>query len=154
MTTSAAPPAAPLPPKPRVSTFAALQVKNYRFYLGSGFFQAGAMNMQMLANGWFAYHLTGSTAVLGLTLLAQAIPQTALSFVGGVVSDRIPRRLLLMMVFGINAALASWIAISAQLEIISGETSFSDRSSSDVAWRSSCRPAKASSASSLGAIAS
>ena len=76
------------------------------------------MNMQMLANGWFAYNLTGSTAVLGLALLAQAIPQTALSFVGGVVSDRIPRRLLMMMVFGINAALALWIAISAQLEII------------------------------------
>ena len=48
--------------------------------------------MKQLANGWFAFELTGSTAILGLTLLAQAIPQTVLSFAGGVVSDRFPRQ--------------------------------------------------------------
>lgn len=98
--------------------FDALKVRNFQFYSLSGVFHMAAMNMQQLANGWFAYHLTGSSAVLGLTLLAQAIPQVCLSFVGGVVSDRVPRRLLMQMVFGINALLSLWIAVSAQLGFI------------------------------------
>jgi MFS family permease len=77
-----------------------------------------AMNMQMMANGWFAYHLTGSPAILGATLLASAVPQTSLSFVGGVVSDRVPRRLLMMAVFTTNALLSLWIALFAQMGII------------------------------------
>ena len=109
------------PPPPRRSPFAgfdALKVKNFRFYAMSGIFQTAAMNMQMLANGWYAYHLSGSSSVLGLTLLAQAIPMTFLSFVGGVVSDRVPRRYLMMMVFTVMALLSLWIGVSAQLGII------------------------------------
>ena len=119
-TAAAAPPS--VPPKKtgglNLKAFDALNVRNFRFYALSGLFQMAAMNMQMLANGWFAYHLTGSSAVLGLTLLATAIPQVLLSFVGGVVSDRVPRKLLMQGVFTVNGLLALWIGVWAQFGLI------------------------------------
>ncbi len=91
----------------------ALNVPNYRFFTLSGIFQQCALNMEMLTNGWFAYQLTGSTTVLGLALLAQALPQTIFSFVGGTVSDRVPRRYLMMICFTLAACVNLWIGISA-----------------------------------------
>ena len=98
--------------------FDALSVPNFRYFTASSVFLSAAMNMQQLANGWYAYHLTGSTAVLGLTLLAQAIPQTVLSMFGGVLSDRVPRRYLMMTAFTGYALLAFWIAFSIVLGTI------------------------------------
>src|ERR1019366_5518572 len=86
-----APPPAPasLAPRPSIlSGFSALTVRAYQFYTLSAILQQMAESMQQLANSWFAYTLTGSTIVLGLALLAQAIPQTVFSFAGGVVADR------------------------------------------------------------------
>ena len=96
----------------------ALSVPNFRFFTASSVFLSAAMNMQQLANGWYAYHLTGSTAILGLTLLAQAIPQTVLSIFGGVLSDRLPRRYLMMTAFTGYSLLAFWIALSILLDTI------------------------------------
>lgn len=47
-----------------------LRIRAYQFYAVSILLEGMTESMQMLANGWYAYHLTGSTAVLGLTLLA------------------------------------------------------------------------------------
>lgn len=92
--------------------FSALSLRAYQFYVVSITLQGMAENMQMLANGWYAYQLTGSTAVLGLTLLAQAIPQILFSFVGGVVSDRFSRRTVWMVTVVLTGMLALWLGIS------------------------------------------
>ena len=55
-----------------------------------------AMQMQMIAQGYLAYHLTGSATVLGLVGMASGLPQLALGLVGGVVADRVPKRRLLV----------------------------------------------------------
>lgn len=98
--------------------FSALGLRPYQFYTASAMLQGMAESMQMLANGWYAYYLTGSTAVLGLTLLAQAVPQTLLSFGGGVVADRFPRRTVWMVCVLLTAALSLWLAISVVLNTI------------------------------------
>ena len=78
-------------PKERFAGFDAFRVPAYRWYILCAVLQQTAESMKQLANGWFAYELTGSTAILGLTILAQAVPQTFMSLFGGVIADRYPR---------------------------------------------------------------
>jgi MFS family permease len=52
--------------------------------------------MQMVAKGWFLYALTGSPFLLGLMGAASGIPMFALSFLGGVIADRVDKRQLLL----------------------------------------------------------
>jgi MFS family permease len=87
--------AAPIAPKPRFATFAALGVRDYRV-LWLGMLAAfTAMQMQMIAQGFLAYKLTGSATVLGLVGFSSGLPQLCLGLFGGVVADRVPKRRLL-----------------------------------------------------------
>jgi len=110
----------PAPPQGRFGLrgFDALKVRGFQYFAVSTALQMGAESMQLLANGWYAYKLTGSTAILGLTLLAQAIPQIFLSVVGGAVSDRLPRRTIWMVCVIASGVLSGWIAVSILLGTI------------------------------------
>ena len=101
-----------------LKTFDSLKIKNYRYYFGSNFFQMACMNMQMLATGWFMYILTGSSALLGLTMLANAIPQLVLSPFGGSIADRIPKKYTILAGLIASSALALWIAGSVSFGVI------------------------------------
>jgi MFS family permease len=69
---------------------------NYRLY----WFGALASNigtwMQMVAQGWLVYQLTGSELFLGVVGFASAIPTLFLSLFGGVLADRFERRRLML----------------------------------------------------------
>jgi MFS family permease len=77
-------------------TFAALRHPNYRLY----WFGALASNIgtwiQMVAQGWLVYELTGSAFYLGVVGFATAIPTLFLSLFGGVLADRFERRRLMV----------------------------------------------------------
>ena len=62
--------------------------------------------MQLVAQGWLVYDLTGSSFVLGLVGLARAIPVFLLSLVGGALADRYDRRTIMIWANGSVAALA------------------------------------------------
>ena len=53
--------------------------------------------MQMVAQGWLVYDMTGSAFFLGLVGLARAIPALAFSLVGGAVADRYDRRAIMAL---------------------------------------------------------
>ena len=79
------------------AAFDALRNRDYRLlWLGA---VASLMSAQMrqLANGYLAYELTGSAAVLGAVILGQSLPSFFLSMFGGVVADRVKRRPLLIL---------------------------------------------------------
>jgi len=61
------------------------------------------------------YLLTGSTLAMGIFLTAQFIPGLIFTLIGGVVADRFPRRLLLMLVDGGRAIVVLTIACFAWL---------------------------------------
>jgi MFS family permease len=74
---------------------------HYRTYwLGN---QAGTLmfQMQIVAQGYLAYQLTGSAAALGVVGLASGLPQLLLSPISGVIADRYAKRNLLLIVQGI-----------------------------------------------------
>src|SRR5215472_13681748 len=48
------------------------------------------------ALSWKVLKLTGSGAAMGITLVAQMIPIVLFMLIGGVVADRLPRRLTLL----------------------------------------------------------
>ncbi|MFZ6030953.1 MAG: MFS transporter [Chloroflexota bacterium] len=96
-----------MPPKPAFplsrsdihigDTFAALHHRNYRlWFLGQMVSLAGSW-MQMTAQGYLVYQLTGSEAYLGLIGGIAGIPTVVFMLFGGVAADRIPRRNLLVI---------------------------------------------------------
>ncbi|MBI4282779.1 MAG: MFS transporter [Chloroflexi bacterium] len=99
-------------------TFESLKIRNFRFYLISSIAQMTPMNMQMTASGWFMYKLTGSVALLGVAMLVSAVPQLALSFVGGVFADRVSRKAILIAGQLATMVLMLWVGLFAHLGII------------------------------------
>jgi len=70
----------------------ALRHRNYRlFFIGQLISLIGTW-MQMVAQPWLVYRLTGSSLLLGTVGFASQIPVFLLAFIGGAVADRFDRR--------------------------------------------------------------
>jgi MFS family permease len=105
--TEAAPPAkAVRPPRRRLTrariqrglreTFLSLRHPNYRLWFAGQMVSLFGTWMQMTAQGFLVYELTGSPAYLGYVGFAAGMPSWLFTLYGGVVADRIPRRRLLI----------------------------------------------------------
>jgi MFS family permease len=101
---------APAAPVPHAAgwraTFASLSVPDYaRYFYGMVAFFAG-MNMMIVLRGYLVYDITGSPAALGLIMLSVALPMLVMAPIGGVVADRVDKRVLMIWaqiaVFGLN----------------------------------------------------
>ncbi len=68
--------------------------------LGSSF----AMNMQIIARGWLVYTLTSSALDLAWVTLSFMIPTVALSLLGGVLADRLPKKVIITWAQTLNCA--------------------------------------------------
>jgi MFS family permease len=78
------------------STFRAFRNRNYAlFFAGQSTSQIGTW-MQRTAVSWVVYTMTHSTFMLGLTVFASQAPSFIFSLYGGIVSDRYPRRKILL----------------------------------------------------------
>jgi MFS family permease len=78
-------------------TFAALRHPNYRlWFLGQLVSLAGSW-MQTTAQGYLVFELTQSPAFLGYVGFAAGIPSWVFILYGGVIADRVPRRLMIMV---------------------------------------------------------
>lgn len=93
---------------------AALRTLRYRdfriFWLGFGAAVAG-FQIQRVGLGFLAYDLTGSAFLLALVFSGDSIPMVLLSPLGGVISDRIDRRTILIVSRAIVAVLGIAIAV-------------------------------------------
>jgi MFS family permease len=85
------------PPPRRFATFSSLQNNpNFRLYwIGACLSNVGTW-MQMVAQGWLVYELTGSPFLLGAVSFAGSIPILFLGLFGGVLADRFERRRLMV----------------------------------------------------------
>jgi len=77
------------------------QNKHYRTYWFGNQASTMMFQMQMVAQGYLAYTLTGSATALGIVGLAQGLPQFCFSPVAGVIADRYPKRTLLILNQGV-----------------------------------------------------
>ena len=106
---------APPPPGPRLAspirrTFASLSQRNYRlWFIGQSASLVGTW-MQVTAQGFLIFELTNSPAYLGYVGFASGVPIWLFSLFGGVVSDRVPRRNLLLITQTVMMILAFILA--------------------------------------------
>lgn len=75
----------------------ALRARDFRIYFAGQLVSVAGTWMQQIAMAWLAYRLTGSALVLGLLGFASQIPILLFAPLGGVWSDRVDRRRLMMV---------------------------------------------------------
>jgi MFS family permease len=94
----------------RLPLFAPLTIRDYRLtWFGESVSLIGD-HFHIVALSWLVLGLTGSGLALGAVLVASAIPRGIFMLVGGVLSDRIPPRSLVLASNIIRAALTAAIA--------------------------------------------
>lgn len=98
----------------------ALRSRNFRlFWIGQLLSTAGT-SLQVVAEGWLIYQITGSTFWLGMVGFLALLPVVPISFLGGVVIDRVPRRRLIMSTQAgllIQAAIFGLIALTGRIQL-------------------------------------
>ena len=78
-------------------SFTALGARNYRLYATSQLLDNTGGWMARIAVDWLVLQLTGNIALVGLTITLQFAPGLLLGPWAGVISDRYPRRRVLMI---------------------------------------------------------
>jgi MFS family permease len=78
-------------------TLAALRHRNFQLYFVGQLISVAGTWMQIIAQGWLVYELSGSELMLGIVGFASAIPALIVSPWGGVIVDHVPRRTVLIL---------------------------------------------------------
>lgn len=90
----------------------ALGSRDYRVFWSAALVSSVGSHMQLAALGWVVAVLTGSAAKVGLIAFATIIPLVFLSPVAGSLTDRYPRRLLLLVTMAVQTAQATALCIT------------------------------------------
>lgn len=108
---ASAQPSAPAP-KPRggIGTFGAFDLVSYRWFFASTVSGTLGYQMSTVALGWLVYIVTGSALYLGIITTTQALTQTAVSPLAGVIADRVERRSYIMLVRSSTVVVATILA--------------------------------------------
>ena len=102
----------------RVRTFYSLANPHFRLLWLGMLASYMAMNMNILARGYLAFHLSGSATALGAVTMVRGLPQLFLSPLGGVVADRVDKRRLLIVTQVAMGGLAIANALLVTLGVI------------------------------------
>lgn len=81
----------------KVSIFSAFRYPNYRLWFIGQLVSLVGTWMQTTAQGYLVYQLTGSPAYLGYVGFAAGLPAWLFTLYGGVIADRMPRRILIII---------------------------------------------------------
>ena len=98
----------------------ALRSRNFRLFWAGQLVSLVGTSLQVIAEGWLIYDLTGSTFWLGMVGLLALIPVLPISLIGGLLIDRVPRRRLIMITQAcllVQAALFGLLATSGLLRL-------------------------------------
>lgn len=98
--------------------FAALSVPAYRRLWWGGIFVFLASQTQQVARGWLAYEITGSNKGLGGVIFGFGVAALIAIPIGGVVADRFPKRLILVLSQAVMGFAALAIAIAVATDAI------------------------------------
>ncbi len=102
------------------TTFAALEVPNYRRYIGGQSISLIGTWMQMTAQSWLVLTLTHSAAYLGLIVALQTLPVLLLGPYGGVIADRVDKRMLMVALqtaMGVQALILGILTVTGEVQV-------------------------------------
>jgi MFS family permease len=95
----------------KVTPWQVLKQREFGLFWGSLLFSAIGTQISTVAIAWQVYDITNSPFQLGLAGLFRALPIMLLSIPGGVIADRVDRRLLLIVTQSLAALLALSLAL-------------------------------------------
>ncbi len=107
-------------PSGHISTFAALRVRNYRLFFGGQVVSNTGTWMQRIAQDWLVLQITNSPLAVGITTALQFLPMLLFGLWGGLISDRYPKRRLLMItqsVMGVLAVLLAVLTLTGMVQV-------------------------------------
>ncbi len=87
------------------------RTSSFRWYWAGSLTQSISQGMQFLVLGWLVLEVTGDKTQLGLTLFFYGVPNVGLLMVGGIIADRLDRKLLLMYTQAVVAAMIGGLAV-------------------------------------------
>ena len=94
----------------------ALRHRNFRLFFAGQFISLIGTWMQIVAQSWLVYRLTGSSFLLGSVGFASQIPVLLLAFIGGTVADRHNRRRVVIATQASAMALAFILSFLTLIE--------------------------------------
>lgn len=92
------------------NAFRALRHRNFRLFWAGQAISVSGTWMQTTAQSWLLYSLTGSPVALGLLSVAKFGPALAIAPFAGVITDRLPKRKVLLCTQSISLSVASMLA--------------------------------------------
>jgi MFS family permease len=101
-------------------TFAALEVPNYRRYIGGQSISLIGTWMQMTAQSWLVLTLTHSGTMLGVVVALQTLPVLLLGPYGGVIADRVDKRRLMIVLqsaMGLQALALGLLTLTGSVRV-------------------------------------
>ena len=102
----------------RRDMFAALSVPNFRLFFGGQSISLIGTWMQTVAQGWLVLELTHSATMVGLVVAAQTLPILFVAPYGGLVADRVNKRVLLVALQSILGLLALVLGILTVTKVV------------------------------------
>jgi MFS family permease len=102
------------------TTFAALEIPNYRTYIGGQAISLIGTWMQMAAQAWLVLTISHSAGALGIIVALQTLPVLLLGPYGGVVADRVDKRRLMIALqaaMGVQAAILAALTLSGSVQL-------------------------------------
>ncbi|WP_162606613.1 MFS transporter [Jiangella asiatica] len=83
-----------------------LRVRNYRLFFGGHAISVAGTWMQRVAQDWLVFEITGSAVAIGAAMALQFGPILLLGIWGGVIADRVDRRIALLVTQAVQLVLA------------------------------------------------
>ncbi len=102
------------------TTFAALAVPNYRRYISGQSISLIGTWMQMTAQSWLVLTLTHSAVALGVIVALQTLPVLLLAPYGGVIADRVNKRVLMIALqsaMGVQALILGVLTVTGNVQV-------------------------------------
>jgi MFS family permease len=101
-----------------IARMGALESPAYRRFWFGSFAAVGGTQLVNLGIGWLVFQLTGSPFNLGIVGAATALPTIVINLFGGVMADRLDRRLLLIGTSLLAGALLSVLAALDATDVV------------------------------------
>lgn len=79
------------------ATFASLSIPEYNLYFWGMLAFFSGMNMMIVLRGYLVYELTGDPKALAAIMLGVSLPMLIMAPIGGVITDRVDRRSLMLV---------------------------------------------------------
>lgn len=98
--------------------FRAFSSYDFRLYFAGQFVSLAGTWMQQIAMSWLIFRLTNSELMLGLLAFSSQVPILLFGLVGGVWSDRIDRRRLMLITQSLSMLQALILVLLAWLELL------------------------------------